>query len=267
MRYEVTMLPVQVGLELHEALEDRVVIASESAQMLTTVVNGIAGVAVVALMAMALSRALGNNPDRRITLPKVDDVLIIKTAVSPEEKLLRRMFGGEAPKEPELTEELMCECGKYRNVRYAGITCDRCGTPVIERKALLLPEGWKVEEGRRWYKGQLGSSSNPDTVTKDIIARAGLKEYEYKWFPPPEEEVKPRVHLYTRTKSIGPYTVVMTRTDSACMVRLYEYLEGWRKKLRATWSGLGRVECDRKFEEVCEVIREVRFETKTALGR
>lgn len=163
------MLPIEVGLQMHRALEDRVVTASETAQMTATIVNAVAGAMVVALGMMVLNRALG-------------------------------------------------------------------------------------------------SSSNPGT-TEDIIARAGLKEYEYRYFPPPEEERKPRVYLYTRRKTIGPYEIVLTATDEACMIKLYEYLEGWRRKLRATWSGLGRAECDRKFEEVSETIRQVRFERRTALGR
>ena len=65
--------------------------------------------------------------------------------------MIRAMFGGRVPEEPELTWECMCECGKYRRVRYKDVTCDRCGTPVVDRKVLLLPEGWKVGEGREWY--------------------------------------------------------------------------------------------------------------------
>jgi len=92
----------------------------------------------------------------KVSLSKVDDVIIIKARASPEEKLLRALFGSAAPKEPELTEEAMCECGKYQRIRYVGITCDRCGTLVRERKVLMLPEGWKVEEGRGWYREHSG---------------------------------------------------------------------------------------------------------------
>lgn len=166
-----TMLPIQVGLQAHEALQDRVITAAESAQMMTTVFNGVVGAMVIAFGAMMLSKALGSG------------------------------------------------------------------------------------------------SGNPGVMTPEIIARAGLKEYEYRWFPEPEEEVKPRVYPYTRRKAIGSYLVVMTRTDEACAIKLYEYLEKGKRKLRATWTGLGEAECDRKFEEVCEVIRQVRFEHKTALGR
>lgn len=92
----------------------------------------------------------------QLKLPKVDDVIILKSAVTPEEKLLRRMFGREIVEKPELTKEFMCECGKYRRVRYKDVICDRCGMPVIEREVLLLPEGWKISEGRRWYQKYIG---------------------------------------------------------------------------------------------------------------
>ena len=116
--------------------------------------------------------------------------------------------------------------------------------------------------------------SNPgnpsSSVTSDIIARTGMKEYEYRFFPGPVEPSKPRAYPYTRAKQIGPYEVRLTRTDGACTVKLYEFLEGWKKKLRATWSGLDKVECDRKFEEVCDVTRQVRaehiIEMRRALG-
>jgi len=54
----------------------------------------------------------------------------------------------------------------------------------------------------------------------------------------------------------------MMRTDGSCTIKLYENLEGWKKKLRATWTGLEKVECDRKFEEVIETVVQVRFEEK-----
>lgn len=113
--------------------------------------------------------------------------------------------------------------------------------------------------------GNPGSPSS--SMTSDIIARAGLKEYEYRYFPEPAEERVPRAYPYTKTRHVGPYEVRMTRTDSTCSIRLYEFLEGWKKKLRATWTGFGRAECDAKFEKVAEVVRQVRFEHKTALMR
>lgn len=111
-----------------------------------------------------------------------------------------------------------------------------------------------------------GSNPNPGT-TEEVIARAGLKEYEYRYFPEPEEERKPRVYPYTRRASVGAYEIVMTATDGACTIKLYEYLEGMRRKLRATWSGLSREECDAKFREVVGVVHQVRFEHMTALMR
>jgi len=115
--------------------------------------------------------------------------------------------------------------------------------------------------------GNLGgpsSHSNPTgDMTLDIIRRAGLKEYEYQWFPPSEKEGKPRRGpVYKRTRNIGVYSIVMTRTKSSCTVKLYENLEGGRSKLKATWTGLEKFECDRKFEEVVDTVIQVRFEEK-----
>jgi len=117
--------------------------------------------------------------------------------------------------------------------------------------------------------GNPGNPGNPySSETGDIIARARLKEYEYKWFPGGgEEERKHRVYPYTRTKEIGSYAIQIVRTDGTCTIKLYEYLSGWRKKLRATWTGFEKAECEIKFEQVCEVVRQVRFERKTQLMR
>lgn len=98
----------------------------------------------------------------------------------------------------------------------------------------------------------------------DIIRKSGMREY----VPPPmwlteEPYRKRREPVYTRTRDIGHYTVQMTRTDSTCVIKLYENLEGWRRKLRATWSGFDKPECDRKFEQVVEAVIQVRFEYKT----
>lgn len=118
----------------------------------------------------------------------------------------------------------------------------------------------------------VGISSNPSStsgsgMTSDIISRAGLKEYEYQRFPPPLEAKPGRVYPYTRTRTIGSYIIQMTRTDGTCKVKLYEFLEGWKKKLRAIWTGMEKTECDRKFEEVVETVIQVRYEYKTALMR
>lgn len=109
-------------------------------------------------------------------------------------------------------------------------------------------------------------SGNPGSMTSDIIERAGLKEFEYRWFPEPEEPRPPKVHEYTRTRSVGSYDVVMVRDDT-CKIRLFENLPGGKRKLRATWSGLGWAECERKFLEVVDVVTQVRFEQKTSLMR
>ncbi|MBA7693612.1 hypothetical protein ES703_102199 [subsurface metagenome] len=113
----------------------------------------------------------------------------------------------------------------------------------------------------------VGVLGNPGEMTPEIISRAGLREYEYRYFPPTEEERKPRVYVYTRRRTIGSYEVQMTRTDDSCSIKLYEFLPGWKRKLRATWTGIGVAECDRKFLEVVETVIQVRFERKTGLLR
>jgi len=111
------------------------------------------------------------------------------------------------------------------------------------------------------------STGNPGDTTETIISRAGLKEYEYKWFPEPEEEGKHRVYAYTRRRWVGSYEIVMFGTKDTCMIKMYEYLEGGKRRLQATWSGISKEECANKFEKVCEVVKQVRFEHKTALMR
>ncbi len=122
--------------------------------MVQPLFNGMLAILLAKFVINDLPHAAGltSNPG----FPKVNDVIILKVGVSPEEKLLRALLGGEALREPELTEEVMCECGKYRRIRYVGITCDRCGAPVKERKVLMLPVGWTVMEGRKWYKEHAG---------------------------------------------------------------------------------------------------------------
>ncbi len=102
-------------------------------------------------------------------------------------------------------------------------------------------------------------SSSPSSMTSDILSRSGLKPFEYHWFPTPEEPGKPRAYPYTRTKNVGPYSVQMTRTNGTCTIRLYEFLEGWKKKLRGIWTGMEVAECEAKFEKVAEVVKQVRF--------
>lgn len=115
----------------------------------------------------------------------------------------------------------------------------------------------------------LGNPGNPDnptsSTTSEVISRTGMKEYEYRWFPPPAEERPGRVYPYMRKRDVGHYALIMTRTDGACTIKLYEYLEGWRQKLKATWSALDKPECDAKFEEITKTIRQVILEEKTAL--
>jgi len=91
-----------------------------------------------------------------------------------------------------------------------------------------------------------------------------------EYLPPPtssfsnvdETRKKRRGPVSTRTRNVGHYSIVMTRTDGTCMIKLYENLEGWRRKLRAIWSGFDVYECGKKFEQVVEAVIQVRFEYK-----
>lgn len=116
-----------------------------------------------------------------------------------------------------------------------------------------------------------GHSGNPGHSIEDIISRAGMQPYEYHWFPAPEEEEEPspRKPVYKRTKIVNSFVVVMTRKKDTCMIKLYEYLEGWKKKLRATWSGSGLdvAACDDKFVHIVETVRQAEAERKAALRK
>ena len=101
----------------------------------------------------------------------------------------------------------------------------------------------------------------------DIIRRAGLQEYEYRYFPPSVSERPHRVYPYMRTREINVYTIQMTRTVGACQIKVYENLAGGRRKLRATWSGMEKAECEKKFEAISETVRQVVFEYKTDMVR
>lgn len=105
----------------------------------------------------------------------------------------------------------------------------------------------------------------PRPELDDIIRRSGMQEFEYTWFPPSEEVPKRRVYPYTRQRDVNQYSIVLTRTASACTIKLYENLEGWKRKLRATWTGVEKTECDRKFEQITETVRQVIFEHKAGL--
>lgn len=117
--------------------------------------------------------------------------------------------------------------------------------------------------------------SNPgnpgSSETSDIVSRTGMSWYEYRYFPPSEVERVPRAYPYTRVKNIGHYSVQMTRTNGTCTIKLFEFLEGWKKNLRATWTGAGKPECDAKFEQVAETVKQVRaervIEMRRAFGR
>ncbi len=119
----------------------------------------------------------------------------------------------------------------------------------------------------------VGLSGNPErssgSMTSDIIRRAGMSEFEERHFPTKgvESERKLRGPVFTKSKQVGQYEIRMTRTNGTCTVKLYEFLEGWRRKLRATWSGFSRPECDTKFVQVTEAVKQIRFEHKTRLLR
>lgn len=170
-----SMLPIQLGVQMHEALQDQVITTSESTQMMTTVFSSVVGAMVITFGMMMFNKALGSNP----------------------------------------------------------------GNPE--------PTG---------------------AMTSDIIERARLKEYIYRWFPEPEEEKARRLYPYTKTRHVGPYDVILRQSRTgAYSIRLYEDLPGWKRNLKATLTGLEKEEGERKFEEVCGVIRQVRFEHITALRR
>lgn len=169
------MLPIEVGVQVHEALQDRVVTATESAQVMTGVFDSVVGAMVIMFGMVMLSRAIGGSPGN-----------------------------------PEAT----------------------------------------------------------GAMTSDIIERAKLKEYIYRWFPEPEEEKERRMYPYTRTRHVGPYDVILRQSKTgAYSIRLYENLPGWKRNLKATLSGLEREEGERKFQEVVDTIVQVRFEHRAALGR
>lgn len=103
---------------------------------------------------------------------------------------------------------------------------------------------------------------------ESIIARTGMREY----VPPPsqysraeESRKKRREPASVRTRNIGHFSIMESRTNGTGIIRLYENLEGWKRKLRAIWSGFGKFECDKKFDEIVEAVIQVRFEHK--MGR
>ena len=115
-----------------------------------------------------------------------------------------------------------------------------------------------------------GNPGNPSTEAVDIVGRARLKWYE----PPPgwaygerEEGKMRKPPTSARTKTIGSYVIKSERRGEDCSIKLYENLEGWKTKLRGTWTGSYGFECDKKFREVEEAVRQVRFERRTQLRR
>jgi len=103
--------------------------------------------------------------------------------------------------------------------------------------------------------------SNEDEVN-EILARAGLARYrpvsgkrgsESKLGPGPAT---------TATHEVGPFEIVWKQRAESCVIRLYENLAGWRRKLRGQWSGNNPAECLKKFNQVVEVTRETRAQKK-----
>lgn len=252
------MLPDNVTLELFEAMEDQRITHSEVTGMMTSVFgSAITGMVMVFGMLM-FNKVIKGNPgglsSGRIRLWVVwygldrggnigwhaMEEYTWGSAQSWVSIVVRKGYTKEA---------YVIEAP----TRYQAIKVARQQYPKDEIKGLPEPHS--------------GNPRNPDGITSDIIFRAGLKEYEYRYFPPVEEERKPRLYAYTRRRTIGSYEVQMTRTDGSCSIKLYEFLPGWKRKLRATWTGIGVAECDRKFLEVVETVIQVRFEHKTQLMR
>ncbi len=83
--------------------------------------------------------------------------IVEKETICPEERLLLRIYGlKEKPfTEPVDETQVRCVCGKYRRVKYAGLTCDRCKTVVRGRLVRRLPDGWRLtKEYREWLKNK-----------------------------------------------------------------------------------------------------------------
>ncbi len=114
----------------------------------------------------------------------------------------------------------------------------------------------------------VGLTHNPgSSATDDIIMRGRLKEYESRFFPSTGKESVPKIVPFERTVNISTYAIVMTRKKGSCKIKLYENLEGWNRKLRATWSGLDVYECDRKFEELVDITKQVVAEHRAVVRR
>lgn len=58
------MLPIQVGLQMHEAIQDQVITRAEQTAMLTTVFNSMMGVVVMTSAMVIFYRAIKGNPGR-----------------------------------------------------------------------------------------------------------------------------------------------------------------------------------------------------------
>lgn len=111
-------------------------------------------------------------------------------------------------------------------------------------------------------------SSNPGILTDEIITRAGLRPYELKFIPREEEPIRKRKPpAVVRSMDVGPYRIRQEFRDDHCIIKLYEYLPGLKRKLVATKSEIGYVECEKLFKDVVDTINQVRFEHKTALRR
>lgn len=84
-------------------------------------------------------------------LPQIGNVIIIERGTpTSAERLLGAIFGEST--EPRLTDQVMCECGKYTGVEYVSETCSLCKTVIKERKVLSLPMYMSLEEGKKWYQ-------------------------------------------------------------------------------------------------------------------
>ena len=135
--------------------------------------------------------------------------------------------------------------------------------------ALMLAKFMMNDAPHALFSNPRGSNPGTSSETDEIIRRSGLGYYTPPKFIPSERE--PTRHrkppLSVRSKNIGTYQVRMELRKDSCSVKLYEFLAGGITKTRGTWSGMSKAECESKFDQVVEVVKQVRFEEKTKLMR
>jgi len=98
-----------------------------------------------------------------------------------------------------------------------------------------------------------------DAEIAALIRVSGLRPFARVFFPSmkePEREGPVRSRRppdAQRTQWIGPYHIAMERRgeNSTIKLSLYDFKQGYLK-LKATWSGYGKVETDRQFLNVAD---------------